>query len=245
MKLFQKSGQSISQDALSAAVEGRIGLKLRFRHDATTVILHPLEEMGVLDHRMAAVLERLKEVVPAVMFELFVGQEEDQDSCGRQRKKPVAVHPLHISIYGSDQYYHAVGSTLSDLGIFLQEPVNLDHGVLYRNPHFFSWDNDTTTPLLGRARIDPKADFALRIGAILDSTTDFILSPIDVKQDARISTMLRRYDSKQEFPHIIRSLIRASKSHQLSALQYMLTREDENQNILSLWKPHNVNNRIG
>lgn len=200
MKLLQKSGQSISQDTLTAALAGRIGLRLRFRHDATTVILHSSEEMGVLDHRMAAALEKLKDVVPTVMFELFIGDEEDQGSCGRLGKKPAAVHPLHITIYGSDQSYHEVGSTLSDIGMFLQEPVHLDHGVLYRNPHFFSWDDDTTTPLLGRARIDPKADFAVKVGAILDSTPNFIRPPCDVEQDARISTPLRRYNSKQDYP---------------------------------------------
>ncbi len=200
MKLLQKSGQSISQDTLTAALAGRIGLRLRFRHDATTVILHPSEEMGVLDHRMAAALKTLKEVVPTVMFELSVSDEEDQDNCGRPGKKPMAVHPLHISIHGSDQSYDEVGSILSDLGMFLQEPVHLRPGALYRNPHFFSWDDDTTTPLLGRARVDPNADFAVKIGAILDSTTDFILSSCDVEQDVRISTRLRRYNSKRDYP---------------------------------------------
>lgn len=40
-------------------------------------------------------------------------------------------------------------------------------------------------------------------------------------------------------------LIQRAGSHQLSALKFMLIREEENQRVLSLWKPYCVNSRTG
>lgn len=222
MKSLQRSGQS--HDILSSALENHVALRLRFRHNSTTVILHPLEEIGVLDNKTAAALISLKDIAPAITFELFLDREEDQDSSGRQGKKAASIHPLQIQIYGPDEYYNNVGSALSNAGMYLQEPGFLDHGTGYRNPHFLSWDNNPETPLLNRARNDPKADFTAKIEAIMESFNP-ALQASPVKQDARIFTILR--------------------NHQLSALEFMLTREDEHQNTLSLWKPYNVNNKNG
>lgn len=193
---MQQSAKSMSQEILSSVLEGRHGLKLRVRQDATT-ILYSAEEIGVLDHRMAAALKTLRDFAPAVTFELFVGHEDGQDSCGRQGKKPASIHPLRIMIYGSDQYHDAVGSIMSDAGMYLQEPVCLREGSKYRNPHFFSWKNELETPLLLAAGIDPRASFAMEIGAILESTPEINLSPSDIKQDSRILTRLRQYVIQQ------------------------------------------------
>ena len=191
MTLWKRAGKS--QDILSSALENRIPLKLRFRHDSITVILHPPEEIGVLDKKMAAALKSLKEIATSITIELFLDQEQDQDSYNPGRKKGASVCPLQIQIYGPDDLYNEVGSALSSAGMYLQEPVFLDCEVVYRNPHFLSWDDSPETTLLITAREDPKAGFTAKIEAIMDSFKP-VLQASDVKQDARILTILRKYD---------------------------------------------------
>lgn len=191
MKILQRTGQS--HDILSSAPENRVALGLRFRHDSTTVILRPFEEIGVLDNKMAAVLNSLKDVAPTITIELFLDHEEDQSNWVWPGKKTKSIRPLQIQIYGPDEYYKDVGLTLSSAGMYLQEPLFLDHGVIYQNPHFLSWDNNADTPLFNSARNDPKTDFITKIEAILDSFSP-VLQPSLVVQDARIFTTLRKYD---------------------------------------------------
>lgn len=190
INLLQRAGES--HDILSSALENRVPLKLRFRHDSTTVILQPLEEIGVLDKRMAAALNSLKEIATSITIELFLDHEQEQDSYSRRGKKVASVRPVQIQIYGPGEYYNEVGSVLSSAGMFLQEPVFLDHWVVYRNPHFLSWDDSPETPLLNTARKDPEAGFTAKIEAIMDSFKP-VLQASDVKQDARILTVLRKY----------------------------------------------------
>ncbi len=189
MKSLPRTGQS--HDILSSALEKRVALGLRFRHDSTTVLLHPLDEIGVLDNKMAAALNSLKDIAPTITIELFLDHEQDQDSCRWQGKKWASVRPLQVQIYGPDEYYNNVGSALSSVGMYLQEPAFLDHGVIYRNPHFLSWDNNLETPLLHTD--DSQAAFLTKIEAIMDSCNP-VLQPSDVEQDARICTILREYD---------------------------------------------------
>ena len=190
MKLLQRAGES--HDILSSALENRVPLKLRFRDDSTTVILHPLEEIGVLDTKMAAALNSLKEIATSIIIELFLDHEQE-DSYSRRGSKRASVRPLQIQIYGPDEYYNEVGSALSSAGMYLQEPVSLDHWVVYRNPHFLAWDDSPETPLLNTAREDPKAGFTAKMEAIMDSFKP-LRQASDVKQDARILTILRKYD---------------------------------------------------
>ena len=196
MRLFPKYLQQVSQDILSSAVEGHKMLGLWFRDNSARITLDNSQEIGVLDCAMAAALKTLKERAPVVTVELSVDYGEDRDSCARHEMKATSTHPLRIGIYGPNEYFRTVGSTLSSTGMYLQEPVRLDHSVLYRNPHFISWDDDSKTPLLARARVDPNTDLAIEIEAILESPLDPMSSPSDVKQDPRISTTLRRYDSR-------------------------------------------------
>ena len=191
MTLWKRAGES--QDILSSALENRVPLKLRFRHDSTTVILHPLDEIGVLDKKMAAALKSLKEVAKSITIELFLDHEQEQDSYNPRGKKGTSVRSLQIQIYGPDEYYNEVGSALSSAGLYLQEPVFLDCEVVYRNPHFLSWDDSPETPLLNTAGEDRKAGFTAKIEAIMDSFKP-VLQPSDIKQDARVLTVLRKYD---------------------------------------------------
>ena len=191
MTLWKRARES--QDILSSALENRVQLKLRFRHDSITVTLHPLEEIGVLDKKMAAALKSLREIATSITIELYLDNEQEQDSYNREDKKGASVRPLQIQIYGPDDHYNEVGSALSSAGMYLQEPAFLDCKVVYRNPHFLSWDDNLETPLLNTARDDPKIGFAAKIEAIMDSFKP-VLPASDVKQDARILTILRRYD---------------------------------------------------
>ncbi len=191
MKPLLRTGRS--HDILSSALEDRVALGLRFRHDSITVLLHPLEEIGVLDNKTAAALETLKDIAPTITIELFLDREDDQDSCRWQEKKLASVRPLQIQIYGPDEYYNEVGSVLSSVGMYLQEPAFLGHSIKYRNPHFLSWDNNSETPLLHTVNNDPQAAFLHKIEAIIDSVKP-VLQPSDVEQDARIFTILREYD---------------------------------------------------
>lgn len=191
MKLLQRTGESY--DILTSALENHVALGLRCRHDSTTIILHPLEEIGVLDSKTAAVLKLLKDVAPTITTELFLDREEDQGSCAWPGKKAASVRSLQIQISGPDEYYNEVGLALSSAGMYLQEPVFLDHGAIYRNPHFLSWDNTLETPMLNAARDDPKLKFVNEVEAIMASFQT-VLHPSDVGQDARISTTLQKYD---------------------------------------------------
>ena len=199
MKSLQRNGHS--HNIISSALENRVALGLRFRHDSVTVLLHPLEEVGVLDNKMAAVLSSLKDTASTITIELFLDPQEDQDSCSRRGEKTASVRPLQILIYGPDEYYNEVGSALSSAGMYLQEPAFLDQGVVYRNPHYLSWSNSPETPLLNTAQSDPKADFANKIEAIIDSFSP-VLQASDVKQDARINTILRKYDLTSDLPSL-------------------------------------------
>ena len=191
MKKLQRTGQS--HDILSSATENCVALDVRVRQDSTTVILPPFEEIGVLDNKMAAVLHSLKDIAPTITTELFLDHEEDQSHCVWAGKKMKSIRPLQIQIYGPDKYYKDVGLTLSSAGMYLQEPLFLDHGVIYQNPHFLSWDNNADTPLFNLARNDTQTDFITEIEAILDSFSP-VLRPSLVVQDARIVTTLRKYD---------------------------------------------------
>ena len=165
------------------------------------MLLQPSEEIGVLDNKTTGVLRSLKDIAPTITFELFLDREEDQYSRDRQGKKEASVRPLQIQIYGPNDYCNEIGSALSSAGMYLQEPAFLDREVVYRNPHFLSWDNSSETPLLSTARNDPKANFSTKIEAIMDSFGPILQAP-DVKQDARIFTILRRYDLTLITPHV-------------------------------------------
>ena len=172
-----------------------LALSLRFRTDATTVLLPTSEEIGVVDTKTAAQLKRLKEIDASVRFDTYLGHEEEQMNCGPQGKKSSTISPLQINVLGSEQYLNEIGSTLSAAGMFLQEPSFIDGEIRYRNPHFLTWDDMSTTPLLLTTHGSPKMDFATDIEEILDTSYDVVESR-EFAQDARIGTTLKRYTFK-------------------------------------------------
>ena len=108
MTLWKRARES--QDILSSALESRVQLKLRFRHDSTTVILHPLEEIGVLDKQMAAALKSLKEIATSITIELYLDNKQDIHS--GILKEDLLLRQRHgcISAASSGIYFACVGS---------------------------------------------------------------------------------------------------------------------------------------
>ena len=172
-----------------------VAIALRFRSDATT-LLEPStsEEMGTLDDKTTGHLKRLKVIVPSIKIEAYVDREEDETGCGTQGKKDSSVMPLQLNVYGPDQHFSKVGCFLSDAGMFLQEPVVLPLGISsYRNPHFLSWDDISSTPqLLASNEVSP-LDFGKEVEAIINST-NAVPQPCHFQQDPRIRTELKGSD---------------------------------------------------
>lgn len=190
MKPFRQSELPLYPFHKSAS-EDRIALQLRFRHDCISVLLDAHGEIAVLDKKMAAVLRLLKETVTGTILKVFLGNgrgRDDRDSAG---KRSTLGLPLEIEVHGLDKDYSKIGSTLSNASMYLQEPVILDQGVTYRNPHFLSWDENGVTPQLNTSGRDIETDFETAIEAILESPNPVLVAP-DLEQDARISTQLRR-----------------------------------------------------
>ena len=152
-------------------------------------ILNPnSEEIGFLDKKMATVLRLLKTVSGSIRYNVFPSSEGDVDQKERRTGDTI---PLEINVNGPLASLNRVGEVLSDAGIFLQEPTSLEHGVLYRNPHFLSWDDETTTPLFARPGELPLNDFADTIEEVMGcSETTF--RPRIFVQDRRITTTLKR-----------------------------------------------------
>ena len=172
-----------------------VALALRFRSDATTLIVPSTsEEIGTLDDKTTCQLKRLKKIVPSVKVEAYVDRAEDEAGCGKQGKKDSSVMPLQLNVYGLDQHLSKVGCFLSDAGMFLQEPVFLpSRDFPYRNPHFLSWDSISRTPqLLGSNEVSP-FDFGAEIEAIINDTRT-IPQLSHFQQDPRIRTELQGLD---------------------------------------------------
>ncbi|KAL6721441.1 hypothetical protein ACLMJK_000544 [Lecanora helva] len=220
--MFHNPSLSRIQPDLASVLERRVGLQLRFRHDAITVLLQSREEIGVLDRRMESALRSLKEADPIGRFELFVTSDNDRGSRSRYRQKPQSIFQVQIILYGSAEAHDRVGWILSNACMYLQEPATFDRRVTYRNPHFLCWDKPET-PLLASGSYIAEDDFATKVETILETSTTFALPP-SIEQDARISTKLR--------------------GHQMAGLHFMLTRESKDQKTFFLWEQSNVNDKV-
>lgn len=157
-----------------------------------TVLSPNSEEIGVFDKKTATVLTLLKKVSGTIRFSLFLGNEEDVKRYDSEEKRTKAVLPLEINIYGPLQNLEEIGKVLSDAGMFLQEPIFLGQGIVYRNPHFLSWGEETTTPLLARPEELPESKFRNRIEEVMSSSVALLHPPMFI-QDRRITTPLKRF----------------------------------------------------
>ena len=153
-----------------------------------TVLNPNSEEIGVLDQKMATVLRLLKTVSGSIRYSIFPCSEGDVEQKERRSGDTI---PLEININGPLQSLKRIGEVLSDAGMFLQEPSFLEHGVPYRNPHFLSWGDETTTPLFARPGELPPNDFADSIEEVM-GCSEATFRPRVFLQDKRIMTPLKR-----------------------------------------------------
>lgn len=157
-----------------------------------TVLSPKCEEIGVLDKKTATALMGLKKVHEKIRFSLFLGNQEDEKCHNLKEKRPKNILSLEINIHGPLQSLKEIGEVLSDAGMFLQEPKVLDQGVTYLNPHFLSWDEETTTPLLARTEEASGKIYANIIEEVM-SCSNAPLHPPMFSQDRRITSPLKRF----------------------------------------------------
>ena len=153
-----------------------------------TVLNPNSEEIGVLDKKMAILLRLLKTVSGSIRYSVFPSSEGDVEQKERRSGDTI---PLEININGPLQSLKRIGEVLSDAGMFLQEPTSLEHGVLYRNPHFLSWGDEPTTPLFAIPGELPPNNFADSIEEVM-GCSEATFRPQVFFQDRRITTPLKR-----------------------------------------------------
>lgn len=156
-----------------------------------TVLSPKCEEIGVLDKKTATALLGLKKVSETIRFSIFMNNGKDEECHSLKEKRQKNILCLEINIHGPLQSLKEAGKILSDAGMFLQEPKILDQGVIYRNPHFLSWDEETTTPLLARTEELSGKIYANIIEEVM-SCSKTLLHPSMFSQDRRITSPLKR-----------------------------------------------------
>lgn len=192
--MFRNCEQPESWVVEGGAPPKHIALAIRScRADSMTVLSPNFEEIGVLDMKTATTLMLLKKVSEFMRFSLFLGNAGDVKSQNLKERQPKIIFPLEINVYGPSQNLTEVGEVLSGAGMFLQEPNSLDHGIIYQNPHFLSWDDETTTIFLSRQEEISGQDFAKSIEEAMNCS-NATLHPPRFVQDRRVMTRLKRFD---------------------------------------------------
>ncbi|SLM38846.1 Zinc finger, RING/FYVE/PHD-type [Lasallia pustulata] len=207
------NGSKKHGSCLEAARRERSPLPMRHRAGATTVLSSTMEEVAILDTRHTHVLNTLRATASSLQLELLVsGDRAKRPHNGATRNNFTA----EINVYGNTTDIASVSSILSDAGIFLQEPEQLDSSTIYRNPHVLSWEVQDVTPCFRRMLPSVEAEFEKAVEGILDEP-EALPPHTDFLQDHRITSVLC--------------------SHQKSALQFMLSRESEilYSSCLTLW----------
>ena len=156
-----------------------------------TVLGPNSEEVGVLDKKIATVLILLRKVSITIRYNLCLGHEGNLTRHISKEKKPNDIFPLEITIYGPEQSLKEVGDILSDAGLFLQQPTFVDNNSIYRNPHFLSWDEETTTPLIARPGEASNTGFVDSIEELM-KCSNATLQPPPFLQNWRVVTPLKR-----------------------------------------------------
>jgi len=165
-------------------------LKPRFRDNGITILNPARQEIGVLDKKTASGMVSLKNTVSLVQFEIYAtpGTKQVQSLDG------TLGIPLEILVFGQRSSLGQVGSLLSQSSLFLQEPMNRQLSVSYRNPHVFSWDeeeDDANSSYLLEPSSESQINFTDKIHDVLNDTSVPQLS-FQVTQDARITSILKQ-----------------------------------------------------
>ncbi|KAH8587441.1 SNF2 family N-terminal domain-containing protein [Bisporella sp. PMI_857] len=207
---------------MSSSRLGAPTLKPRFRDKGMTILNPTMQEIGVLDNKTASGMVSLKQTVSSVRFEIYAiqGAKEVDGPDGTLEI------PLEILVFGWRSFLEQVGSLLSRSSLFLQEPINRQLSVPYRNPHVFSWNEEDETEnssYLLEPSFEGETNITDKIRAVLNDTSTPRLS-FQIQQDARITSIL--------------------KQHQLIALKFMIAREGLMEaDRLTLWRPVDRNGR--
>ena len=188
MKLFRNCAQPEGRAQLA-----HIALGIRSCRADSMTVLNPNSEE--IDTKTATTLMVLKRLSWTIRFSLFLSNQGDVKQHSVKAMRLLTVIPVEINIHGPVQSLNDVGRVLSDAGMFLQEPSSLTQGVIYQNPHFLSWDEESTTPLLLNPREMSKHDFANSIEEVVNFSKA-VLHPPKFEQDRRIKTILKRFDLK-------------------------------------------------
>jgi len=166
-------------------------LKPRFRDNGITILNLALQEIGVLDKKTASGMVSLKSTVSSVQFEIYATQGMKQV----QSLDGTLGIPLEILVFGRRSSLGQVGSLLSQSSLFLQEPMNRQLSVPYRNPHVFSWDEDDDDDASSSYLLEPSSEsqtnFTNKIQAVLNDASVPRLS-FQIEQDARITSILKQ-----------------------------------------------------
>lgn len=179
----------LGRSTLPRDLDLRVPLQLRMRADAITLSAPTFEEIGVLDLKTACVLTTLIKDNPLLEFEAFA--DKDQLRQTSPKKKAIEILPLCINVYGSIADSDKVASTLSDIKVFLQEPIYVHPSSAYHNPHFLDFDH-TVTPRFLDFSFPSSLDFAAEVDAILVQSDAVRVSAL-IGQDRRIQTKLHEY----------------------------------------------------
>jgi len=131
----------------------------------------------------------LKKSISSVRFEIYATQEM------KQIQSPDGTQgiPLEILVFGRRSALEQVGSLLSQSNLFLQEPMNRQLSVPYKNPHVFSWDEedkDANSSYLLDPSPENQTNFTDKIQTVLNDISLPRFS-FQVKQDARITSILK------------------------------------------------------
>jgi hypothetical protein len=159
-------------------------LTLRHRPKGVTLLNPSLEEIGVIDFRHGNLLNKLKQENDSLRLEVYIVEDEPE-------LKKFGGLPISINVFGSLEHLEAVGSTLSNAAIYLQEPDPTALTAEYRNPHIYSTDASSATPFFRQRHVADPVDFQDRVEKIIFAPGQPVCHA-EFIYDARIVTELSR-----------------------------------------------------
>lgn len=102
---------------------------------------------GVLDDRSAALLNNLSNE-KGINFQIYAKISNRRATTRKKsQRKPEASklqYAINVIIYGPEEICDPTGEYLEKCGIYLQDPIQCDRDVVYRNPHILSHLADIT-----------------------------------------------------------------------------------------------------
>lgn len=144
-------------------------------------------------------------------------------SAKRQGRKPSRVWRLNVIIYGTVVLEDAVGPYLSKHRMYLQDPVDCERNVLYRNPHMISKGGEMVMTDSFKSQLSTIEIERLSVGPDLLAQLMAEQTPLpEIEPPPTVTTTLFRY---WHHFHSQAMLLTRHKSHQKQALTFMARRE--------------------